>query len=415
MKNIPPFFNKFFLSNLPSKTNHATLLFSINQDVQVLKKIPVLPPLRTYAETFLKSKALPRQDQQQQQQQQQSEVRQENSSSAADTGATMTEVSDEDSSSTGTASGAVAVPVPVSDIIMDTTQTTQTLFEWIAANDNEHALGSLLDSCKRCLETFGEAFVESLKAEFQSIMKEAAAVEMREIKGLGDRLYTLEQLMLQMKKLVHEQNELAQGFNQNKVRVSNLNDDSVLPDLCTSHQEQLKVMLKNHNQLRDIRRRCTKVRVLFNRTVKCIKKKRIGLISLQISIAGKRGALRVDSPPAQADHHRREPRDRPTRQADAEQRVAASHAQALRYRAADTQRAPDVYERHRRGCTPTHLLPGLPHVGDQPRLSAAQRAQRGGGEATRVPEQVRRPLPRRPLPGPRGRAASVRHSGAVRL
>ena len=48
-----------------------------------------------------------------------------------------------------------------------------------------------------------------------------------------------------------------QGFVQNQNRARGLKDPSVLPDLCQSHRRQLQVMLKNHNNLRDIRRRCT--------------------------------------------------------------------------------------------------------------------------------------------------------------
>ena len=48
-----------------------------------------------------------------------------------------------------------------------------------------------------------------------------------------------------------------QGFVANQNRARNLADKSVLPDLCTSHRRQLLVMLKNHQSLRDIKRRCT--------------------------------------------------------------------------------------------------------------------------------------------------------------
>jgi len=47
-----------------------------------------------------------------------------------------------------------------------------------------------------------------------------------------------------------------QGFVQNQARARNLQDVSVLPDLCTSHRRQLGVMLKNHQSLQDIHRRC---------------------------------------------------------------------------------------------------------------------------------------------------------------
>lgn len=47
---------------------------------------------------------------------------------------------------------------------------------------------------------------------------------------------------------------------QNQARASNLGDTSILPDLCKSHKRQLLVMLKNHQDICDIRRRCTKAK-----------------------------------------------------------------------------------------------------------------------------------------------------------
>lgn len=49
---------------------------------------------------------------------------------------------------------------------------------------------------------------------------------------------------------------LFQGLVQNQTRVTNINDSSVLPDLCASHQHQLDVMLQKHLQLQEICRMC---------------------------------------------------------------------------------------------------------------------------------------------------------------
>ena len=106
------------------------------------------------------------------------------------------------------------------------------------------------------------------KSQVNTAIEAANKEEMRSIKGLGDRLYSLEQLLNQAKKHVQSQSELAQGFQQNKTRCTNLNDESVLPDLCTSHQSQLRLMLNNHNQLRDIRKRCGKVSSIIVTTQK---------------------------------------------------------------------------------------------------------------------------------------------------
>ena len=47
-----------------------------------------------------------------------------------------------------------------------------------------------------------------------------------------------------------------QGFVQNQNRLSNMRDRSILPDLCSSHRNQLVEMLKNHTKLREIKKKC---------------------------------------------------------------------------------------------------------------------------------------------------------------
>lgn len=48
-----------------------------------------------------------------------------------------------------------------------------------------------------------------------------------------------------------------QGFLANQMRAENLKDNSVLPDLCLSHANQLMIMLTNHRKLLDIKQKCT--------------------------------------------------------------------------------------------------------------------------------------------------------------
>lgn len=79
---------------------------------------------------------------------------------------------------------------------------------------------------------------------------------MKEIKGLEERLRGLEALMCDARKIVQEQNEMAQAFQQNQNRAANLGDASILPDLCASHRSQLVVMLRNHKNVREICNRC---------------------------------------------------------------------------------------------------------------------------------------------------------------
>lgn len=84
--------------------------------------------------------------------------------------------------------------------------------------------------------------------------------DVREVRGLTERLEQLDELMCNAKKIVQEQKELSTAFAQNQVRASNLGDASILPDLCMSHSNHLKVMLNNHNKLLDIEKRFMKAK-----------------------------------------------------------------------------------------------------------------------------------------------------------
>lgn len=202
-------FQQAFVLYLAERQQHTDLLDNFSADLGTLAKIPILPALRAQAEGILSPDDQPSQS---------SEPASENPGEML------------------------------------------SLLRWISAKDNQSSLEQVADQCSRGLEQFDERLMEALKAEVNAAIDNANKQDMKEIKGLGERLFALEQLMVQTKRLVHEQGELAQGFLQNQNRASNLGDASVLPDLCTSHRRQLLVMLQNHNQLRDIRRRCTKAK-----------------------------------------------------------------------------------------------------------------------------------------------------------
>ena len=62
---------------------------------------------------------------------------------------------------------------------------------------------------------------------------------------------------MEAKRLVQEQEDIAQSFVQNQQRAFGLKDASILPDLCASHKQQLVVMSKNHERVVSIRDRCS--------------------------------------------------------------------------------------------------------------------------------------------------------------
>ncbi|XP_041483964.1 RB1-inducible coiled-coil protein 1-like [Lytechinus variegatus] len=130
------------------------------------------------------------------------------------------------------------------------------LMMWISRQDQRSTLQQMAVQCSKVLDQFNQPVLDALGSDIKSCLEAVSNPGMKEIKGLGERLFGLEQLLLQARKLLNEQAEMAQGLVQNQTRASNVKDPSVLPDLCLSHQQQLTVMYKKHLQLIDMSRRC---------------------------------------------------------------------------------------------------------------------------------------------------------------
>lgn len=119
------------------------------------------------------------------------------------------------------------------------------LLDWIHYNDDENTnLNVVADHCNKALEQMDNQLLEALEKHIETALSSAERPEMKEIGGLEERLYGLEQLLVEARKKVQEQGEMAQAFHQNQQRARNLNDASILPDLCASHRQQLKVYLR---------------------------------------------------------------------------------------------------------------------------------------------------------------------------
>ncbi|CAN8001479.1 unnamed protein product [Ixodes hexagonus] len=194
-RNSAATFEQSFVEFLRNKPQHTALLESFERDLELLSKIPVLPALLS------------------------------------------------------------AKPTQEASTFM--------LLDWIHSQDSQTTLDKVAAQCVQTLKQasfssgLNDATLEKVKADVESTLASVDNPTMKEIKGLEERLFGLEDLMHKAQRLVQEQQELAQAFAQNQSRASHLKDPSIFPDLCSSHIKQLKMMLANHQQLRDIRRRCT--------------------------------------------------------------------------------------------------------------------------------------------------------------
>ncbi|RZB40644.1 RB1-inducible coiled-coil protein 1, partial [Asbolus verrucosus] len=133
-----------------------------------------------------------------------------------------------------------------------------TLLDWISQRDD--FMDCLYDICSKGLLQTDEKVFKLLEDEVCTKLKMTDDSAMKEIKGLGDRLFGLEKLMAEAKHSVNEQMDLAKAFVRNQNRTSQFKEASVLPDLCATHLQQLNVLLDNHNHLRDITRRCIRAK-----------------------------------------------------------------------------------------------------------------------------------------------------------
>lgn len=138
--------------------------------------------------------------------------------------------------------------------------TTITLRRWIDYHDNQNSLDKLADICWRGLERCSDSNAEHIKHEVQELLKSVNDVNMKVIKGLEERLFTLDKLMDDTKKVVDDQSQLAASFQNNRERFSKVKDSSLLPDLSESHKQQLQIMLGNHQKMIDVKNRCIKAK-----------------------------------------------------------------------------------------------------------------------------------------------------------
>lgn len=132
-----------------------------------------------------------------------------------------------------------------------------TLLQWISSNENQKTLKRMAENCTRELDVFDKNVMDNFKDEIEKTVETAKRGDMKEIKGLEERLQGLESLKRDAAKLLVDQSDIAQAFLANQQSASRAGGDaSILPDLCAPHRSQFQQMLKNHKKLRDIRIRC---------------------------------------------------------------------------------------------------------------------------------------------------------------
>lgn len=103
--------------------------------------------------------------------------------------------------------------IPVLGVLLDNGESDTvpvSLREWICSKDNQNRLETVAEQCSRGLQQFDHKVREALQVEVQLMLESVNNQTMKEVKGLEERLYGLDQLMYEARKVVQEQGELAQ-------------------------------------------------------------------------------------------------------------------------------------------------------------------------------------------------------------
>ncbi|XP_060802696.1 RB1-inducible coiled-coil protein 1 isoform X2 [Amyelois transitella] len=133
-----------------------------------------------------------------------------------------------------------------------------TLLHWILARGNKDSLQDIIDYCQKGLTLIETEPLKEHEEELCHILEYANLHGLKQIKGIEERLYRLDQLLNEVRKREKDQHDQAASLIQYRERLNTACDPSVLPTLVQSHRCQLEKLLKGHQAIADIRRRIIK-------------------------------------------------------------------------------------------------------------------------------------------------------------
>lgn len=216
---------------IKDKQNHEKLLLDLREDIKHLDNIPVLRTLIEESKSMgpLMTSSL--------------------AQSTSDKGLVKEAISPKEKSS-----------LERSDSTKETDEISVNLKQWIDCHDNQNSLERLIDLCWQGLERFTQTNAEQIRHDVHELMKTANNMQMKKIGLLEERFFGLEKLMMDARRVVDDQNQLALSFQNHRESFSRAKDLSVLPDLSKSHKPQLELMLSNHKKICDYRNRCVKAK-----------------------------------------------------------------------------------------------------------------------------------------------------------
>ncbi|XP_050675429.1 RB1-inducible coiled-coil protein 1 isoform X2 [Leptidea sinapis] len=274
-------FKESFKKHRLKKEEYHEMLNSLNEVLESLGKIPILSPLQLHAEAHRFSAFDVFEETEYEGYHYSSNLDSSSETKGMqDFGVGVFKLSDEDvfeqknvsSNDEGSTEGQVIEePEEVVTFKAPSIESKEepTLLHWILAQGNKASLQDILDYCQKALALIDAEPLKVREAELYQILEYANMHGLKQIKGIEDRLYGLDQLLSDVKKLERDQHDQAASIIQCRERLSSVaNDPSVLPTLVQSHCRQLEKLLVGHQKLIDIIRRIAKSKEEMSQVLK---------------------------------------------------------------------------------------------------------------------------------------------------
>eukprot|EP00118_Oscarella_pearsei_P025611 m.308468 g.308468 ORF g.308468 m.308468 type:complete len:998 (+) comp44045_c0_seq1:170-3163(+) len=135
-----------------------------------------------------------------------------------------------------------------------------TLLDWISMHDSKCAIESLGRVCQKSLDHVNEGILQETMKRVKDVVDKLLNPGMKEVGGLGERLSQLKEQLRRVQDVEQEQSVVAQGWKKNLERAKTVQDPTIYPDLCASHDIQLEHLANNHQKLKQFKMRFFKAK-----------------------------------------------------------------------------------------------------------------------------------------------------------
>jgi RB1-inducible coiled-coil protein 1 len=160
-------------------------------------------------------------------------------------------------------------------------ETSTNLYDWTNTTDPRHKLDVIITKARESINSLNDNNLWSeIEYDFELITNESNDKQIKEIRGITDRLCNLKGFLKECETCLARQKEVAdvskiitfkifwitgnflfvdleifslkiQSFKQNQTSAKKCKDDTILQDLCNGHKNHLDILKANHLQILD--------------------------------------------------------------------------------------------------------------------------------------------------------------------